>query len=297
MSDNQPILCIPRVYPNITEERIRRVFGDLDLGEVTQVDIKSKTTDKGEKFNRVFIHINWNESEQSIAVRERLLAGKDIKIIYDEPWFWRVSAYRPPSSSPKLVFETSDNRSILAIPGVFANIKEERIRRIFEDLNIGDVERVDIVAPKIPDGGKENKFNRVFIHINWNDNPNAVDVRERLAQGKEIKIIYDEPWFWKVSAYRPPAPKPKFVPKPKPKVFQPKKATIQLDFEPEVQRSGTVAAALSIQLPDVIAPLGPKSPTTPPPADLVPVKQEPLDYGNVPAVQKKKKVIIESDSK
>ena len=94
MSDNQPILCIPRVYPNITEERIRRVFGDLDLGEVTQVDIKSKTTDKGEKFNRVFIHINWNESEQSIAVRERLLAGKDIKIIYDEPWFWKISASR-----------------------------------------------------------------------------------------------------------------------------------------------------------------------------------------------------------
>ena len=193
----------------------------------------------------------------------------------------------------------SDNQPILCIPRVYPNITEERIRRVFGDLDLGEVTRVDIVVPKTPvdAGGKENKFNRVFIPINWNESEQSVAVRERLAQGKEIKIIYDEPWFWKVSAYRPPAPKPKFVPKPKPKVFQPKKATIQLDFEPEVQHSGTVAAALSIQLPDVIAPLGPKSPTTPPPADLVPVKQEPLDYGNVPAVQKKKKVIIESDSK
>jgi hypothetical protein len=26
--------------------------------------------------------------------------------------------------------------------------------------------------------------------------------RERLLNGKEIKIVYDDPWFWKVSAYR-----------------------------------------------------------------------------------------------
>jgi hypothetical protein len=97
MSDNQLILVIPRVYPNINEARIRKIFDDLNIGEVTQVDIKSKTDDKGHKFNRVFIHINWNDSKDSVKVRERLLAGKDFKIIYDEPWFWRVLAYRPPS--------------------------------------------------------------------------------------------------------------------------------------------------------------------------------------------------------
>ena len=28
--------------------------------------------------------------------------------------------------------------------------------------------------------------------------------RERVLNGKEIKIVYDDPWFWKVSAYREP---------------------------------------------------------------------------------------------
>ena len=210
MSDNQPILVIPGVFANIKEERIRRIFNDLNIGEVTQVDIVVPKTPvdaggKENKFNRVFIYINWNDTRNAVALRKRLLAGKDVKIMYDEPWFWKVSAYRLPAPKPK--FETSDNRSILAIPGVFANIKEERIRRIFEDLNIGDVERVDIVSPKIPvdPNGKENKFNRVFIHINWNDNPNAIAIRERLEEGKDVEIIYDEPWFWRVSAYRPPA--------------------------------------------------------------------------------------------
>ena len=113
----------------------------------------------------------------------------------------------------------SDNQLILYIPGVFGNINEERIRRIFGDLNLGEVTRVDIIVPKKTLGAEEKNnssmfkrpsvSNRVFVHINWNDNPNAVAARERLEQGKEIKIVYDDPWFWRVSAYRPPAPKPK----------------------------------------------------------------------------------------
>jgi hypothetical protein len=223
---------------------------------------------------------------------------------------------------------SKSNQPILCIPGVFANIKEERIRRVFGDLDLGEVTRIDIIVPKKSVGPeeKENKFNRVFIHINWNESQQSVTCRERLAQGKDVKIIYDEPWFWRVSAYRPPAPKPRFESQSKPKVFQPKKATIQFDFEPEIKYSGVVVAALtdtiapsltsmvapglSIQLPTEIkksavsVPLEPKSPTTPPPAHLVQVQQqdefgqEPINYGNMPpAPQRKKKIIIESDSK
>ena len=136
----------------------------------------------------------------------------------------------------------SANEPILCIPGVFANIKEERIRRIFADLDLGEVERVDIVVPKRPVGAdeKENKFNRVFIHLNWKQTDQATAARERLLQGKEVKIIYDEPWFWRVSAYKPPVvvAKPKFQQQTQPKAkIQPKKATIQLDFEPAVKET------------------------------------------------------------
>ena len=212
---------------------------------------------------------------------------------------------------------SKSNQPILCIPGVFANIKEERIRRVFGDLDLGLVERVDIVVPKIQVGQneKENKFNRVFIHINWNESEQSIRCRERLAQGKDVKIIYDEPWFWRVSVYRPPAPKPKFESQSrKPKVFKPKKATIQFDFEPEVKYSGiiapslsNIAPALSIQIPAVNAPLESNSPTTSPPADLLRVqsnefreriKQEQLDYGNMQSPpQRKKKIVIEADSK
>lgn len=109
---NVPVLCIPRVYANINEARIRRIFDDLNMGELERIDVVSKTSvkpeanplEKGDKFNRVLVHFKrWNNSENSNIARERLLNGKEIKIIYDEPWFWKISAYREAASRRELL--------------------------------------------------------------------------------------------------------------------------------------------------------------------------------------------------
>jgi len=101
MPANVPSLCIPRVFPNIDERRIRGIFDSLNMGEIARVDIVRRQTDKGEKFNRVFIHWKrWNDSENANQARERLLNGKEIKIVYDDPWFWKISAYREPAKRP-----------------------------------------------------------------------------------------------------------------------------------------------------------------------------------------------------
>jgi hypothetical protein len=94
---NVPVLCIPRVYLKIEESRIRRIFEELNLGLIDHIDVVSKSTEKGEKFNRVFIHFKqWNTTENACVARERLLTGKEIKIVYDDPWFWKISAYKMP---------------------------------------------------------------------------------------------------------------------------------------------------------------------------------------------------------
>ena len=95
LPQNVPSLCIPRVFININEQRIRKIFDELNMGIIERVDIISKNTDKGEKFNRVFIHFRkWFSEGNAQIARERVLNGKEIKIIYDDPWFWKVSAYR-----------------------------------------------------------------------------------------------------------------------------------------------------------------------------------------------------------
>lgn len=89
---NNPVLFIPRVYSNINESRIRHIFNELNMGELDRINIVGK---RGDKYNRVFIHYRyWNNSENAEIVRDRLLNGKEVKVIYDDPWFWKISAYR-----------------------------------------------------------------------------------------------------------------------------------------------------------------------------------------------------------
>jgi hypothetical protein len=90
-----PSLCIPRVFANITEARVAFVIRDVGLGEIDHIDMVPKVSEDGTKFQRVFIHFKkWSASETAQRARERVLSGKEIKIVYDDPWFWKLSANR-----------------------------------------------------------------------------------------------------------------------------------------------------------------------------------------------------------
>lgn len=93
LEQHYPSLCIPRVLKNIDTNRIRSVFESTRLGRIERIDVVEKKNGNGEITKRVFIHFQkwfWNEVAQN--ARKRLIAGKDIKIVYDFPWYWKVSA-------------------------------------------------------------------------------------------------------------------------------------------------------------------------------------------------------------
>jgi hypothetical protein len=94
VAENQPSLFIPHVFPNISEARIHRIFDELALGDIARIDMVERTNERG-PYKRVYIHFNrWYKNEDAETARRRLLGGKEIKIVYDEPWFWKVSANR-----------------------------------------------------------------------------------------------------------------------------------------------------------------------------------------------------------
>lgn len=91
------VLCIPRININISEQRIRKIFNDINLGIIERIDMRSGCSLKGEKYTRVFIHYReWNDTENARIAQERLSNGQDIKIIYDDPWYWKVTSYKAP---------------------------------------------------------------------------------------------------------------------------------------------------------------------------------------------------------
>ena len=87
-----PGLCIPRVFNNISREKICAIFKSLHIGSIQRMD----TIPCG-NFNRVFIYLKWNDGLVASKARQRILEGKDIKVFYNEPWFWKISAIRSKS--------------------------------------------------------------------------------------------------------------------------------------------------------------------------------------------------------
>jgi hypothetical protein len=84
-------LCIPRILSNVTKEYITNVFNNLNLGKIHRIDIiRNKNS-----CNKVFIHFSkWNNNDNADIVKNRLLIGKDVKIVHSEPWFWKIVAFR-----------------------------------------------------------------------------------------------------------------------------------------------------------------------------------------------------------
>jgi len=95
LAENQPSLCIPRLFPNIDEAFILKTIENVGLGKVSRIDLLERRSPKGELYKRAFIHFekwHWNPAAQD--ARKRLITGKDIKIVYNNPWFWKISANR-----------------------------------------------------------------------------------------------------------------------------------------------------------------------------------------------------------
>ena len=102
LEESQPSICIPRVFNNIDAKKIGNVFDQLQLGKIKRIDMIECKNEKGEKFKRAFVHFEkWNWNEDAQAARRKLIEGKEIKIVYDTPWFWKISANRSSATNDR----------------------------------------------------------------------------------------------------------------------------------------------------------------------------------------------------
>ena len=139
LDETQPSICIPRVFNNISENKIRQVFDEQSLGKISRIDIivNECKNEKGKAFNRVYIHFEkwfWNEEAQNARIK--LILGKEIKIIYDNPWFWKVSANRKPSNQKLLLQGNLDDERGLGLSLSDLNSSTDAFGR---DLSLSDL--------------------------------------------------------------------------------------------------------------------------------------------------------------
>ena len=129
IADQYPSLCIPRVAINIDETIVRNTFEKLKFGRIHRVDIIIPRSDKGEQSKRVYIHFSkWFSNEEANSARSKFILGEEIKIVYDFPWYWKVSANKVPQKIRTIttpVKTKNDDEAMLLRYGVTKYDKED----------------------------------------------------------------------------------------------------------------------------------------------------------------------------
>jgi hypothetical protein len=65
---------------------------DLRLGHIDRIDVVHKTDNQGQRYCTIYVHLKWNmHNDLARNTRDKLLSGEDVKIVYDEPWFWKCT--------------------------------------------------------------------------------------------------------------------------------------------------------------------------------------------------------------
>jgi hypothetical protein len=88
---NNISLYIPKVFENITKEKMTSIFEFLDIGMINHIDFVTKVDNKGKPYNSAYIHFDfWYSNISNQNLQERLKNSIECRIVYDDPWYWIV---------------------------------------------------------------------------------------------------------------------------------------------------------------------------------------------------------------
>jgi len=106
---------IPRVFSNITQERISNIFHNLNIGSVEYVDLVPKTSANGKAYNMAFVHFAmiYNTSEANKFRQEVEDPEKKAVLQYDGPWFWLVLPFEQKNTEKNTTDEEEEQHNML----------------------------------------------------------------------------------------------------------------------------------------------------------------------------------------
>jgi hypothetical protein len=113
-------LFIPRVFENITKERIVDIFENkMYIGKINHIDIVAV---QEKNYNRVFIHFDyWFPTSNSYDIQKSLIIDNEesTKLYYDNLWYWLILENKKIPSKPNVIIQYDDMINMKNIQNIF----------------------------------------------------------------------------------------------------------------------------------------------------------------------------------
>jgi hypothetical protein len=195
MQSQQLSLYIPRVFANITKDRITHIFKSLGIGETSVIDfVPREDSNTGESYNMAFVHFDkWYDNVGSQNFQDKVNdPNSDAKVVYDDPWYWIcLPNLNPKPDSQRILEET-----VLNLQGQVdqlyqglcdQNLELQYLTRVVESLQYGSsMEEKTSAAPVLTRqfNDPENTFENYL-------SPTNIDSEATSMEEGEIPDWYD----------------------------------------------------------------------------------------------------------
>lgn len=142
-------LYIPRVFANITEKRVMEVFEKSEIGKVSNVDFITKIGKDKKVYNSAYVHFEyWYDNTVSQNIQNKLEAGKETKIMYDDPWYWVVYKNMTkkfggngPRKERLVIEKAKESTEKKALPEIPNDVFQEEVLPEFTQEELDEIER------------------------------------------------------------------------------------------------------------------------------------------------------------
>ena len=195
MQSQQLSLYIPRVFANITKDRITHIFKSLGIGETSVIDfVPREDSNTGESYNMAFVHFDkWYDNVGSQNFKDKVNdPHSDAKVVYDDPWYWIcLPNLNPKPDSQRILEET-----VLNLQGQVdqlyqglcdQNLELQYLTQVVESLQYGSsMEEKTSVAPALT-----RQFNDSNNILNNYLSPANVDSEASSMEEGEIPDWYE----------------------------------------------------------------------------------------------------------
>jgi hypothetical protein len=127
-------LYIPRVSSEITKEQIAYVFESNLFGEVSRIDLVSKTDYIHDYYNAAYIHFKeWQNTVMVHNFQEKLVSYMSgtlaipARVVYNDPCYWNVFINK--SALTKYINGSGQKKMCLDLSDFYTNREKEQLEK------------------------------------------------------------------------------------------------------------------------------------------------------------------------
>jgi CO dehydrogenase/acetyl-CoA synthase beta subunit len=155
-------IFIPRVLSNVTKVDIVNTFKEMNIGEVTYIDLKKRINDNKFSYSIVFLKIELMDTITASALCDLIEQNGSTKLYYDETDknYWELKNYIPLEQRVKVTKEEEEEeeeekeeeeeveedipelcKQLMKIPSIFTDKVIEMMNKEYEEIE-REIERM-----------------------------------------------------------------------------------------------------------------------------------------------------------